>query len=83
MADKVKKFLSRLSRKEFELVEALLLDIRNGEIEHLDCKPLKGCKDRFRVRKGRLRVVFTRSKTGTITIRHISHRDDQTYRHMQ
>ncbi len=82
MADKLKKFLARLSRKELELVEALLLDIRNGEVAHLDYKPLKGYKDRFRVRKGRLRVIFTRSATGVVTIRQISYLDEQTYRQM-
>ncbi|MFZ1249693.1 MAG: hypothetical protein WAQ24_05240 [Candidatus Saccharimonadales bacterium] len=82
MADQVKKFLAKLSRKELELVEALLLDIRNGELDHLDCKPLKGLKNTFRVRKGRLRVVFSRTKTGAIKILQIAHRDEQTYRHI-
>ncbi len=81
MADQVKKFLARLNRKEFELVEALLLDIRNGELGHLDCKPLKGVKHTFRVRKGRLRVIFSRGTSGTIKIRQISYRDEQTYKH--
>ena len=49
MADKIQKFLARLNRKEFELVEALLLDIVNLEFAHLDCKPLKGQKDIYRV----------------------------------
>lgn len=81
MADQIKKFLTRLSRKEFELVEALLLDIRNGELDHLDCKPLKGANRTFRVRKGRLRVIFSRGVSGTIKIRQISYRDEQTYRY--
>jgi mRNA-degrading endonuclease RelE of RelBE toxin-antitoxin system len=82
MADQVKKFLARLNRKELELVEALLLDIRNDELEHLDCKPLKGVKNTFRVRKGRLRVVYSRNAAGAIKILQISYRDEQTYRHI-
>lgn len=78
MADQIQKFLARLSRSEFELVEALLLDIVNGELSHLDNKPLKGHKNVYRVRKGKVRVVYSRIGS-EIKILQISRRDNQTY----
>ncbi len=80
MADKIKKFLSRLSRREFELIEALLLDIRNNQLDNLDVKPLKGHKNIFRVRKGQIRLIFSKNNSGEVKILSISRRDDQTYR---
>lgn len=78
MADKVKKFLARLSRREFDSVQALLLDIKNNELDHLDVKPLKGKPNYFRVRKGRIRVIFVRHNQENLLIS-ISRRDDRTY----
>ncbi|MDZ7785894.1 MAG: hypothetical protein U5L95_02125 [Candidatus Saccharibacteria bacterium] len=79
MADKIKKFLAKLSKRELDSVQALLLDIRNHEIEHLDVKPIKGQKGVYRARKGRIRVIFS-NHSGKIHILAIGRRDDQTYR---
>ena len=78
MADQIKKFLAKLSKKELENVQALLLDITNQELKHLDIKPLKGYKDFYRVRKGDIRIIFT-DKAGAIKIISIGRRDDRTY----
>lgn len=79
MADQIQKYLARLSRREFELIEAVLLDILNDELLLLGCKPLKGQKNNFRVRKGQVLIVFL--KVGEqVKILHIGRRDDQTYR---
>jgi len=79
MADKIKKFLARLSKRELETVQTILLDISNGQLDGLDIKPLKGKKDMYRVRKGRVRVIFLSDGDKT-AILSIGNRDDQTYR---
>jgi mRNA-degrading endonuclease RelE of RelBE toxin-antitoxin system len=80
MADKIEKFLKKLSRKEFELFESLLLDIRNDQLENLDVKPLKGLQGIYRVRKGQIRIIFSKKTTGLVIILELARRDDQTYR---
>ncbi len=79
MADQIKKFLAKLSRTELNSVQALLIDIENNELGHLDVKPLKGHKNIYRVRKGRIRVLFF-AKKGEIRILSIGRCDEQTYR---
>ncbi len=79
MADKIKKFLAKLSNRELDNVQALLLDIVNNEIDHLDIKPLKGQKDIYRARKGRIRIIFSVEK-GKIKVLSVGRRDDQTYK---
>ena len=79
MADQIQKFLAKLSRREHDLVQAALLDIFNGELDHLDIKPLKGQKNIFRVRKGDVRIVFYRDKDSTRLLQ-VGRRDTQTYR---
>ena len=78
MPDRIKKFLAKLSKKELENVQAILLDITNQEFQHLDIKPLKGHQHSYRVRKGDVRIIFTRID-GSVKILSISRRDDRTY----
>lgn len=79
MADKIQKFLARLSCKEFELVEALLLDILNDQTSHLDIKPIKGHKNIHRARKGDVRVVFSKID-GVTKILQVGRRSEKTYK---
>jgi mRNA-degrading endonuclease RelE of RelBE toxin-antitoxin system len=78
MADKIKKFLARLSPQELNRVLAVMYDIENNDIDSLDIKPLKGQKHTYRVRKGRVRIIFY-SKNEKVVIISVSNRDDQTY----
>ena len=82
MADKIVKFLRKLSTKELELVNTLMTLIVTNKLEGLDCKQLKGQGNVFRVRKGRLRIVFRKMPDGEINFLLITHRDDQTYKNL-
>jgi len=62
--DKIEKFLRSLSRKERASLTSVLGNIRILNISHYDVKPLKGYKGLFRLRKGRIRVVFSKSARG-------------------
>jgi mRNA-degrading endonuclease RelE of RelBE toxin-antitoxin system len=84
MSDKIEKFLAKLTLKERDLVQATLLDIIHGELEHLDCKPLKGHQNIYRVRKGSLRIIFSVSPKmnnipENVRILQIGRRDERTY----
>lgn len=79
MADKIKKLLAKLSSKEREIVKLLILRVKLNDIEGLDIKQLKGHSDLFRVRKGRLRIVYRKSVKKFIILR-IDRRNEKTYK---
>lgn len=79
MVDSVKKFILKLSSKEREIVQEIIKNIVNNSYHTYDLKKLAGYKDLYRIRKGRIRIVF---RVGSMVpeILHISNRDEQTYR---
>lgn len=79
MADKIKKLLAKLSPKEREVVKLLIMRLRLDDFEGLDIKQLKGHLDLFRVRKGRLRIVY-RKTSGKLLIVRIDRRNEKTYK---
>ena len=56
--DRLDKELRKLSRKELERVNDVLAQIRRGDIDTLQVKQLRGHVHVFRVRVGRLRVIY-------------------------
>ena len=80
MADKIKKFLAKLSPKELQLIRALTAQLIANDFKGLDIAQLKGDSKLYRARKGNFRVVFYVSKIGEIKIVNISRRDERTYK---
>ncbi len=77
--DKVDKALNKLSKKEKSKFKKILLQIESGNFEKLDLKKLKAKHDIFRIRKGSMRIIF--SKTGgNIKILSLERRTSKTYR---
>ena len=79
MTDKIKKLLAKLSPKERDTVKLLILRIKLDDIDGLDIKQLKGHADLFRVRKGRLRIVYRKSRVEFRIVR-IDRRNEKTYK---
>lgn len=77
--DKIKKALQRLSDKERESVKLILTKLSAGSFQGLDLVKLKGRKDIFRVRSGRLRIIF-RMQGKVIFVLAIERRSENTYR---
>lgn len=77
--DKIAKALENLSTKERELIKSILLKVKNSSLTNFDVKKLKGYDDIFRVRKGKLRIIFKRENSGHISILAIERRSDNTY----
>lgn len=59
--DKIQKFLLSLSEAERGILLKVFADIRQWKIGKYDVKPLKGHKGFFRLRKGKIRIIFTKS----------------------
>ena len=79
MSDKIKKLLAKLTVQERELVKLLILRIKLNDLVGLDIKRLKGHTDLFRIRKGRLRIVY-RKKSNQFLIVRIDRRSEKTYK---
>lgn len=77
--DRLEKELRTLSRKELIRINEILERLKQGQIEHLEVKALQGHKQIYRVRVGRLRVIYTIHKDGTILLLAVRKRDDRTY----
>lgn len=78
MVDKIQKALNKFSEKEKELVKNLLIEIKNNKLGNLDLKKLKGRDDVFRVRKGKIRIIY-RMKLGEVYLLAIERKSDKTY----
>ena len=79
MADKIKKILAKLTKQERDLVQLLIMRVKLDDTLGLDIKQLKGHRDLFRVRKGRIRIIY-RKKTDVFLIIRIDRRSKDTYK---
>jgi mRNA-degrading endonuclease RelE of RelBE toxin-antitoxin system len=79
MADKIKKLLAKLAPSEREIVKLLILRVKLDDTVGLNIRQLTGHADLFRVRKGRLRIVYHKSLMG-FTIVRIDRRNEKTYK---
>lgn len=76
--DKIKKALQKFSKEDFDHIQFLLQKIEKKLWRGLDLKKLKGTENIFRVRKGKLRIIF-RLENGKNSILKIERRNDNTY----
>lgn len=74
--DKIEKFLALLSKNERGVLSAILSDIQSGKLKGYDIKSLKGYKGFFRLRKGKVRVVFVKTESGNNVVVNIASRKD-------
>jgi mRNA-degrading endonuclease RelE of RelBE toxin-antitoxin system len=77
--DKIAKALQNLSSKEKEIIKNILLKIKEESLFGLDLKKLKNCDNIFRIRKGKLRIIFKKQDDGQYSILTIERRSDKTY----
>ena len=77
MSDKIKKLLAKLTPEERELVKLLILRIKLGDTIGLNIKLLSGHVNLFRVRKGRLRIVYRKNHKEFSIVR-IDRRNEKT-----
>ncbi len=76
--NKLDKFLCKLDKKIRTVASVVVARITVGDLSALDIKKLKGSQNRYRVRVGRIRIVFDQTSKGN-KIQDISFRDDNTY----
>jgi len=79
MTDKISKELAKYTAKERKLVKDILIQLRNGNTKGLNITKLKGHADIFRLKKGRLRIIY-KQNNAAIKILAIEKRSEKTYR---
>lgn len=77
--DKIKKALNKLNFQEKQRIKEILLKINKNNFKDLDIKKLKGKNDIFRVRKGKIRIIFYKIKD-SIKVLTVERRRSKTYR---
>jgi len=79
MADKIKKLLAKLSKQERNLVKLLILRITMDDTLGLNISRLKGHKNLFRVKKNRIRIIYSKNNKDIQIVR-IDLRNEKTYK---
>ena len=64
---------------ERRIIEVLIKKIISLDWRGLNVKKLRGCQDIFRLRKGKIRIIFTKNG-GSIYIFAIERRREDTYK---
>lgn len=77
--NKTEKFLKKLSIQERQSIEQIVKLITLKNFDGLDIKKLKGASNLFRVRKGKIRIVYGINTLGTVIILSVDRRNDTTY----
>lgn len=76
--NKLDKFLFKLDKKTRGIIKKVIILILSGNLSTFDIKKLKGSQNRYRVRVGRIRIVFDQTDNGN-KIQDVSCRDNNTY----
>lgn len=76
---KIEKLLSKFNKEEREAIESTIESIASFDWKNLDIKKLRGYDNVFRVRKGKLRIIFSKEKN-SIFIFAIDRRNETIYK---
>lgn len=79
MPSKIDKFLSKLSKKQFDVVRRIINKIINSDTTGLQVKKLEGQDNLFRVKKGDARIIYFK-KDKYVEIISVDRRSEKTYR---
>ncbi|MCF7833746.1 MAG: type II toxin-antitoxin system RelE/ParE family toxin [Candidatus Pacebacteria bacterium] len=75
---KIDKFLQKIDKKNRNIIEQIVHLIIAGNLSMLDTKKLKGSNTMYRVRVGKVRIIFGKEGNQNI-IYSISLKNDHTY----
>ncbi|MEK7145077.1 MAG: hypothetical protein AAB794_04475 [Patescibacteria group bacterium] len=76
---KIDKFLAKLDAERREKVLVVLRQIRSGDFQNLNLKKMKEVGPLYRVRVGRVRIIFEMDTSG-IRLVDTDFKNDNTYK---
>jgi len=79
VADKIEKLLAKLSKQERNLVKLLILRITMDDTFGLNISRLRGYKNLFRVKKNRIRIIYSKNNKDIQIVR-IDRQNEKTYK---
>lgn len=79
MTSKIEKFLRKLNSRRRKILGGTLLRMTRGNFEGLHVKKLEGFANRYRVRKGDIRIKYSLDKNNKAAEIEIEWRGDTTY----
>ena len=75
----LKKLFSKFNKQERKVIESLIETIISLRWDNLDVKKLKGHQNIFRVRKGKIRIIFVKDNKDIFIVT-IERRRETTYK---
>ena len=66
--DQIEKFIRRLDKNLALKLMLVLQDVSNLKLANYDYKKMKGFQDLFRIRIGKIRIIFKKTKTHGQTV---------------
>ncbi len=79
MSDAITKFLAKVTSEERKLLSKIIEELLTDKMSARYGKKLVGSKDIFRIRKGKFRIIFKKTKTDCIILS-VDQRSEKTYR---
>lgn len=77
--DKISKALKKISKKEKQVISLMLRSIKSRGLSGSDIKKLKNKDNIFRIRKGKIRIIYLAYNDCEYKILAIERRNDNTY----
>lgn len=80
--DKIAKALKKFSEAERKTVKEVLDLLKNNKLAGLNVVKLKGYHSIYRVRKGKIRIIYAVTSNNDVTVFAVERRTDNTYNHL-
>ena len=83
LSNKAEKFLLKLDDNTYEKIKSILLFLETNPVpfKEFDVKKISGTKNGFRIRKGKIRIIYSIEKQlGLIFIELIDYRSETIYK---
>lgn len=77
--DKISKALKKFNNKEKQIISFILKKIKSHKLNGFDIRKLKNRDNIFRIRKGKIRIIYLVDERGEYKILAIERRNDNTY----
>ena len=77
--DKISKALKKFNSRENVIIAEILKKLKKNDLKNLEIKKLKNKKNVFRIRKGKIRIIYIVNDNNEKNILAIERRNNHTY----